>query len=534
MARSTGRTANLVALDLGAESGRAILGRFDGERLTLSEVHRFPNGPVPVPARDGRVSLHWDVLRLWREVLQGIAMAAHECRGGPGVRPLAGIGVDTWGVDFGLLNRDGRLIGSPYHYRDSRTDGMLAEAFARVGRASIFEQTGIQFLQINSLYQLLAMALARAPELEAAATLLPMPSLFNYWLTGRAACEFTIATTTQCYDPRQAAWAWPLLQALDIPTGIFGEIVPAGAVLGPLQPSLADDRWDTGLANVSDVLGPVPVIAPASHDTGSAVAAVPAKGQDFAWISSGTWSVMGAEVREPVITPHSLAYDFTNEGGVGGTFRLCKNITGLWLLQECRRTWAGQGEARSYAEWTEMAAGASPFLCVIDVDDPTFAKPGDMPERIRAYCRRTGQPVPDEKGALVRCILEGIALKYRLVLERLETMLGPSRPGSVGHPGGLRLQPIHIVGGGTQSRLLSRFTADATGREVITGPVEATAAGNILVQAVALGLLGSYAEAREVVRNSFDVLAFEPGPAGGWDEAYGRLKELIGGGSDVV
>ncbi len=222
MVQSTGHTANLVALDLGAESGRAILGRFDGERLTLSEVHRFPNGPVPVPASEGRVTLHWDALRLWREILQGIALAALECRGGSIARPLAGIGVDTWGVDFGLLNRDGRLIGSPYHYRDNRTDGMLAEAFARVPRASIFEQTGIQFLQINSLYQLLAMVLARAPELDVAAALLPMPALFSYWLTGRPACEFTIATTTQCYDPRKKTWSWPLLQALDIPTGIFG------------------------------------------------------------------------------------------------------------------------------------------------------------------------------------------------------------------------------------------------------------------------------------------------------------------------
>lgn len=511
MTQGTGHTANLVALDLGAESGRAILGQFDGERLNLSEVHRFHNGPVPVPGSDGRVHLHWDVLRLWGEMMQGIAMAAQQCRGGPGVRPLAGIGVDTWGVDFGLLNRDGRLIGSPYHYRDSCTDGMLAEAFGRVPKARIFEQTGVQFLQINSLYQLLAMVLARAPELEAAATLLPMPSLINYWLTGRAVCEFSIATTTQCYDPRNKTWAWPLLQALNIPAGIFTEIVPAGTVLGPLQPSVVDNPWNAGLAEV----GAVPVIAPASHDTGSAVAAVPARGQDFAWISSGTWSVMGAELREPVITPQSLTYDFTNEGGAGGTFRFCKNITGLWLLQECRRTWAGQGEARSYAEWTEMAAGASPFLCVIDVDDADFAKPGDMPECIRAYCRRTGQPAPDEKGALVRCILEGIALKYRLVLERLEEMLGR------------RLEPVHIVGGGAQSRLLSRFTADATGREVITGPVEATAAGNLLVQAAALGMLGSYAEGREVVRKSFDVLVFEPGPRAGWDEAYARLKELI-------
>ena len=450
-------TANFVALDLGAESGRAILGRFDGRQLSLSEVHRFPNGPIRVPGKDGRVSLHWDALRLWDEVKQGIAAAARE-------GPLAGIGVDAWGVDFGLLNRSGRLTGNPYHYRDSRTDGMLAEAFARLPRDQIFEQTGIQFLQINSLYQLMAMALSRAPELTAAATLLPMPNLFNYWLTGQAVCEFSIATTTQCYDPRLGTWARPLLAAMEIPIDIFPEITPPGTVLGPLQPSVVEEVG----------LSPVPVIAPACHDTGSAAAAVPALGSDFAWISSGTWSVMGAELLQPVITPQSLAYDFTNEGGAGGSFRFCKNITGLWLLQECRRTWAGQGDVRSYAEWTEMAAGASPFLSVIDVDEADFAKPGDMPERIRAYCRRTGQSVPGEKGALVRCILEGIALKYRLVLERLEVMLGHS------------LEPIHIVGGGTQSRLLSRFTADATGRTVITGPIEATAAGNILVQAVSL------------------------------------------------
>ena len=384
---------NFLAFDLGAESGRAMLGRLADGRLDLSEVHRFANGPVRVPDKAGHVSLHWDVLHLWNEIQQGIALAGRE-------GPLAGIGVDTWGVDFGLLNRHGRLIGNPYHYRDGRTDGMLAEAFRRTPQAEIFEQTGIQFLQINSLYQLLSMALSGAPELAEAETFLPMPSLFSYWLSGRAACEFSIATTTQCYDPRRDAWAAPLLAAMDIPTGIFPEMVPAGTVLGPLQTALAAELG----------VGPVPIIAPACHDTGSAVAAVPAAGTgDFAWISSGTWSVMGAELAEPLITPQSLAYDFTNEGGAGHTFRFCKNIMGLWLLQECRRTWANQGEARSYAEWTEMAAGASPFCSVIDVDDGDFLKPGDMPERIRAFCRRTGQAVPDEKGALVRCILEGIA-----------------------------------------------------------------------------------------------------------------------------
>ncbi len=368
----------------------------------------------------------------------------------------------------------------------------------------IFEQTGIQFLQLNSLYQLLAMTIGGAPELAEAETFLPMPSLFHYWLSGRAVCEFSIATTTQCYNPRRDDWAKPLLAAMGIPAGIFPEVVPPGTVLGPLQTVLAKELG----------VGSVPIIAPASHDTGSAVAAVPAAGGgrrgDFAWISSGTWSVMGAELAEPFITPQSLAYDFTNEGGADHTFRFCKNIMGLWLLQECRRIWANQGETRSYAEWTEMAAGASPFCSVIDVDDGDFLKPGDMPERIRAYCRRTGQAVPEDKGELVRCILEGIALKYRLLLERLEEMLGR------------RLEPIHIVGGGAQSRLLSRFTADATGRTVITGPVEATAAGNILVQAVALGHLGSLREARALVRDSFEMVTFEPGKPSGWDEAYAR------------
>ncbi len=491
-------STSFLALDLGAESGRAMLGRLADGRLHLSEVHRFANGPVRVPDKAGRVSLHWDVLHLWSQIQQGIALAGRE-------GPLAGIGVDTWGVDFGLLNRHGRLIGNPYHYRDGRTDGMLAEAFRRTPQAEIFEQTGIQFLQLNSLYQLLSMAISGAPELTEAETFLPMPSLFSYWLSGRAVCEFSIATTTQCYNPRRDGWATSLLAALGIPTGIFPEVVPAGTVLGPLQMALAEELG----------VGPVPIIAPASHDTGSAVAAVPARQPlRFAWISSGTWSVMGAELAEPLITPQSLAYDFTNEGGAGHTFRFCKNIMGLWLLQECRRIWASQGDERTYAELTEMAAGASPFCSVIDVDDGDFLKPGDMPERIRAFCRRTGQEAPDEKGALVRCILEGIALKYRLLLERLEEMLGR------------RLEPIHIVGGGAQSRLLSRFTADATGRTVITGPVEATAAGNILVQAVAQGHLGSLSEARAIVRDSFELVTFEPGKPNGWDEAYARLKEL--------
>ncbi|MFQ5812587.1 MAG: rhamnulokinase family protein, partial [Anaerolineae bacterium] len=375
---------NFLAFDLGASSGRAMLGQFDGERIRLSEVHRFPNGPVRLPDGGGTGHrLHWDVLRLWTEIKRGLALAVQEHGA-----DLAGVGLDTWGVDFGLLDRDGALVSNPYHYRDSRTDGMLDEAFRRVPRAEIFEQTGIQFMQLNSLYQLLAMVVGRSPALDIADTFLTMPDLFNYWLTGRKVCEFSIATTTQCYDPRQGDWAIPLLERLGIPTHIFPEIVPPGAVLGQLLPAVAEEVGVSGL----------PVIAPACHDTGCAVAAVPAEGPGFAWISSGTWSIMGAELPEPVINEQSLAFNFTNEGGVCGTFRFSRNIMGLWLVQECRRTWARAasltGEELSYDELTQMASQAAPLRSVVDPDYSEFLKPGDMPARIRAFCRMTDQPVP--------------------------------------------------------------------------------------------------------------------------------------------
>jgi len=491
-------TRNYLALDLGAESGRAILGRFDGERLAISELHRFPNGPVRL--NDG---LHWDVLRLWQEIKNGLALAGRGTEGG-GHGPLSSAGLDAWGVDFALLDRRGSLVANPFHYRDGRTDGMLDVAFGRVPREEIFAQTGIQFMQINTLFQLLSLVVDDSPALQIAATFLTMPDLFNYWLTGRAVCEFSNTTTTQCYDPRRRTWATSLLAALDIPRHIFGEIVPPGALLGPLAPAVAGELGASGLQ----------VVAPACHDTGSAVAAVPARGEDFAWISSGTWSVMGTLSPEPVIDDRSLLYNFTNEGAAGGAFRFSKNIIGLWLVQECRRTWAGQGEELSYAALTEMAARAPAFRSVIDPDAGDFLKPGDMPSRIQAFCRRTGQPVPEDKGAIVRCALEGLALKYRWVLERMEEITGR------------RFSVLHIVGGGTQNRLLSQFAADATGRPVVTGPIEATATGNILLQALALGHLGSLDEVRAVVRNSFEVETFEPGNRAGWDEAYERLQGL--------
>jgi rhamnulokinase len=504
------QTHNYLAIDLGAESGRAILGQLEAGRLTLSEVHRFPNGPVRVAAQvhgegasASKVSLQWDILRLWAEVKQSLALAASQ----PGTA-LAGIGIDTWGVDFGLLDRNGGLIANPYHYRDNRTDGMLDEAFRRVPRAEIFQHTGIQFMQLNSLYQLLAMALDGSPALQAAETFLTIPDLLNYWLTGRAMCEFTNTTTTQCYNPVLKDWDRALLGRLGIPTHIFPAIVPPGTVLGKLLPYVVEEA---GLDAQSSPF----VIAPACHDTGSAVAAVPASQPGFAWISSGTWSVVGAEWPQPVISEQSLAYNFTNEGGVCDTFRFSKNVMGLWLVQECRRTWASQGADLSYAALTQMADQAEPFQSVIDPDSPEFFKPGDMPARIHDFCRRTEQKAPENKAATIRCVLESLALKYRWVIERLEEMVGQ------------RLEPIHIVGGGTQNQLLNQLTADATGKTVVAGPVEATAIGNLLMQAIALGHLQSLPDGRALVRSSFPPAVYKPAGQAGWDAAYQRLLDAI-------
>jgi rhamnulokinase len=488
------QTSDYLAFDLGAESGRAVLGSFDGERLALSTLHRFSNGPVRVFD-----SLYWDVLRLFSELKVGLGLYRRQAGDG-----LDGIGLDTWGVDFGLLGRDGQLLANPRHYRDLRTEGMLEAALARVPRSEVFNYTGIQFMEINTLYQLLAMRLSGDPALEQAEALLMMPDLFNYWLTGVRVCEFSDATTSQCYDPRAGGWARPLLRRLDIPTHFLQEIVPPGTVLGPLHPAVAEE---VGLRGV-------PVIAPACHDTGSAVAAVPASGRDFAYISSGTWSLMGVEIPQPVISDDSLAWNFTNEGGVFGSFRLLKNIMGLWLVQECRRAWAQEGEEFSYDDLTALAAAAPAFGPLVEPDSHDFLRPGDMPARIRAFCQTTGQPAPESKGEIVRCALESLALKYRWVLERLERMLGR------------RLETIHIVGGGSQNRLLCQFAADATQRPVIAGPVEATALGNILLQAIARGRIGSLDEGREVVRRSSEMHAFEPSSLAGWDDAYARFTAL--------
>jgi rhamnulokinase len=490
-------TRKLLAFDLGAESGRGVLGFFDGQRLRLEVIHRFPNGPVRTLD-----TLHWDVLRLYSEMLASLRRCATEHGG------VDALGVDTWGVDFALLGRGGTLLGNPRHYRDPYTEDVMEASFARVPRQEIFRQTGLQFMRFNTLFQLLALQRDRSPLLEAAETMLLMPDLFHYFFTGIKATEATDVSTTQLYDPSAKQWAYDLMKRFGLPTQILGTVIAPGTVLGPLRASVATE---TGL-------NPVPVIAPASHDTGSAVAAVPAQGKSWAYISSGTWSLMGAEIDAPLITDQAAHYNFTNEGGAGGTIRFLKNIMGLWLVQECRRTWERAGQCYSYEMLAQLAAAALPFQSLVDPDCSAFWLPPSMPVALGEFCKRTGQPVPSEPGAVVRCALESLALRYRWVLERLEELLGR------------RLDVIHIVGGGSQNELLCQFAADACNRQVLAGPVEATATGNVLVQALGLGLLGSLAEAREVVRRSFEVKAYTPQRPERWQGPYQRFLDYLKSG----
>ena len=488
-------TRKYLAFDLGAESGRGILGGFDGQRLDLTELRRFPNGPVQVFDH-----LHWNPLQLFGEMQETLSLCA--ARHG---RSLDAIGIDTWGVDFALLGRGDTLLGNPHHYRDPRTEGAMEAALERVPRERIFACTGIQFMKINTLYQLYAMRLAESPLLDVAETFLMMADLLNYYFTGVKACEFSNATTTQFYDPRAARWATELLDELELPGSILPQIVPPGTALGQLVPAVASRAG----------LDPVQVLAPATHDTGSAVASIPATIRDYAYISSGTWSLMGVELDSPLVNDAALEHNFTNEGGVADTFRFLKNIMGLWLVQECRRTWEREGRSYSYAELTELARQARPFAAVIDPDDDGFLAPGDMPARIRAYCERTGQAVPADEGELIRVVLESLALRYRQVLEGLEEILGR------------RLECIHVVGGGSQNQLLCELTASAAGRALIAGPAEATAIGNLMVLALGRGDVGSLAEAREVVRNSFELRTYEPDRATSWDAAFQRFLSLV-------
>ncbi len=491
-------TRNYLALDLGASGGRGIIGRFDGDGLTLEEVHRFPNGPVHLPSVRGD-SLHWDTLRLFAEIQEGLKRAVARCG-----RDLVSLGIDTWGVDYGLLDRNDRLVGLPFHYRDSRNDAMMDEAFRRTPREEIFAATGIQFMQLNTLFQLLAQQLEDPEVLARTRTLLMMPDLLNFWLTGQKVSERTIASTTQALDPFRPAWATRLLDRLGIPTHYLPPIMEAGTVLGALLPAVVEE---TGAQNVQ-------VVAPGSHDTASAVAAVPAESADYAYLSSGTWSLMGVETRRPVINADALAFNVTNEGGVCDTIRLLKNIAGLWIIQECRRTWSSEGQPLSWDHIVRSASTAQPFLAQIDVDAHDFLAPGDMPARVCEFCRRTGQAAPEGSGQEARVVYESLALKYRRVLEMMETL--------VGH----RISVLHIVGGGAQNRLLNQLTANAIGRPVVAGPFEATAVGNLLLQLLATGAIGSLAEGRALVRRSFATETYSPDETAAWDAAYARFLRL--------
>lgn len=485
-----------LAFDLGASSGRGVVGTLENDRLQIEALHRFPNGPVTLPG-----NMHWDALRLFTEMTEALILYAQKYG-----KTLHGIGIDTWGVDFAMLDKDGGLLGNPHHYRDPRTEGMMEKVCERVDRKMIFEATGIQFMQLNTLIQLFAMQENHSPLLDMAETLLMMPSLFQYFLTGRKVNEFTDVTTSQMYNPRTRTWAHDLLQQLTIPTEMLAaEIVAPGTVVGNLLPHL------TTLTGLSKV----PVIATATHDTASAVAAVPAHGEDWAYLSSGTWSLLGLEIPEPIINDDSLRYNLTNEGGVGGTYRFLKNIAGLWLVQESKRVWELEGETLSYADLMQLAETAKPFIAVLEPNDNAFLNPPNMPQAIVQFCKDSNQAAPQTRGAILRCALESLALKYRNVLEKMEDLRG--KP----------VEVLHIVGGGVQNSLLCQFTANATGKPVVAGPIEATAIGNIMMQAIATGDIASIAEGRELVKRSFEVITYQPQDVEQWDEVYQRARPLL-------
>jgi len=482
----------VAAVDLGASGGRVMMGTVGrGQQLELQELHRFPNVPVRVLG-----TLHWDVLALFRGVLDGLGAAA---RAGAG---LASLGIDTWGVDYGLLDADGTLLGNPVHYRDTRTEGMAGQVLARVPAAELYAITGIQQLPLNTIFQLAASA--GTPQLAAARTLLMIPDLLAYWLTGQAGAEVTNASTTQLYDVRAQAWATSLMTRVGIPPGIFPPLRRPGDIIGELLPRITTE---TGLAT------PVPVLAVGSHDTASAVAAVPAQGPGFAYISCGTWSLVGMELPGPVLSEASFKANFTNEAGIDGTIRYLRNVMGLWLLQESMRTWSARGTPADLDTLLAAAAAAPALRAMVDPDDPDFLTPGDMPGRIAHACRRTGQDPPADPGATVRCILDSLALAYRRTIAEVQELSGR------------HVDTVHIVGGGARNALLCQLTADACGLPVVAGPVEAAALGNVLVQARALGAApDDLAGMRQLLRQTQNLHRFAPshGRARAWDEAAGR------------
>jgi rhamnulokinase len=488
-----------LAIDLGASSGRHVVGRFDGETISLEEVYRFENGPVRMGEH-----IYWDLPGQWAEILKGMQAA-----GAAFGSSVASVGVDTWGVDYALIGRRDTLLGIPYHYRDHRTDGILEKALQSVSREEIFQETGLQFMPINTLYQLLEMKWNGSPLLDSAERLLMMPDVFHWLMSGEKSNEFTDATTTQCFNPLRNDWSSALLEKFGLPRDLFGPISPPGTSLGGLRQEIAS----------STALSEARVVLPGSHDTASAVMAVPtlahSQRSNWCYISLGTWALMGIESPEPVVNETVGSLNFTNEGGVGGTYRILKNICGLWLVQECRRIWNQQGKNWGWEDLNRLSAAAQPRRTFIDPDAPAFLAPADMPEEIRRFAEQTGQKVPDSEGDVLRCALDSLALKFRHVLNMCEQISGN------------RIETIHVLGGGTKNEQLCQATADACGRPVVAGPVEATATGNLMLQAVSAGDVADIAQAREIIRNSFQMVEYAPRNTDAWDEAYETFREYL-------
>jgi sugar (pentulose or hexulose) kinase len=487
-----------IAIDLGADSGRVMLGVVSAERMRLEEVHRFANGPIEQGG-----SLRWDFGKLLAEVKAGIGKAAKEADG-----EVAGIGVDSWGVDFGLLDERGKLIENPYHYRDGRTNGMMEKAFELMPRREIYENTGIQFMQLNSVYQLLSMRLTNSPVLAKAKRLVFIADLVSYELSGKAYAEYTLASTSQLMDMRTGKWSKEVFRKLNLPIEIMPKVVAPGSVVGTLTSEVAGEIG----------CNRIPVIAVGSHDTASAVVAVPADEQTkWAYLSSGTWSIVGVKTPKAIVNDKTFENQLTNEGGVEGTIRLLTNIMGMWPVQECRRQWQKEGDDLSYAQLTAMAEKAGAFAATVDVGG-RFLAPGDMPRRINEFLAEKGQKEIKDKGQMVRVLLECLALKYRRTVEQLEEVMDE------------KIERLHIVGGGSRNELLNQFAASATGKKVITGPVEATATGNILMQARATGQINSTAGGRRLVRESFELKQYQPRETAAWEKQYKKTQKVASHG----
>lgn len=485
-----------IAVDLGAGSGRVLVGKTDLVKLYLEETHRFDNPGTELPGGS-----FWNVLGLYREILEGIRKAVETY----GERVVS-VGIDTWGCDHGLLDGRGRLLGLPHQYRDPRSQGMAEEADKRFGQERLYAETGIMPAFYNTSEHLLAEVTRGGTALAHAEHLLFIPDLLAYWMCGSMANERTIASTSQLLDPRSGQWSEAVICGLGLPRRIFGTVVAPGTVLGELRPEVGRSVGRSGIR----------VVATASHDTAAAVAGIPATEQGHLWISSGTWSIMGVELDQPVLTEEARLAGFGNELGVAGTVRFLKNISGLWLIQECRRQWAQEGEDLDFAALAALAEEADPFKAFIDPDDPSFATPGDMPAKIRAYCERTGQHVPKKKGTILRVATESIALKYRVVFDKIRRMTGRD------------FTRVHMGGGGIQNAMLTQATADALGIEVLAGPVEATSCGNIITQMVATGHLADIAAGRELIRNSLEIAIFQPRDSADWNAAYAAFRERTG------